>query len=114
MLLFRIGYDLSHLTSHRPRTTLEPITTHPSTQSELEYLEIFDFFNYPRLNTLASSTATTINNEFDGSASITSIGDSTPTQLQSLGQGQAQSLRATPAAVFVPSAESDWLLFKPP
>ncbi|KIV91757.1 hypothetical protein PV10_06264 [Exophiala mesophila] len=110
----RIAYDLCHLTSHRPRTTLEPISTHPSTQSELEYLEIFDFFNYPRLKTLSSGATTTNNADFDGSSTITSIGDSTPTHLQNLSQGQAQSLRATPVAVFVPSAESDWLLFKPP
>jgi hypothetical protein len=91
------------MTSQRPRSVLDPITTHNSPQSELEYLEIFDFFNYPRLNALAGNVS------FDLAAAALGTNQTTPTQ-----GGQAQnSHRATPAFV-IPNPESDWLIFKPP
>ncbi len=87
--------------SQRPRSVLDPVTTHNSSQSELEYLEIFDFFNYPRLNAIAGS------NGFDPSVLVTNQNQATPTQ------GQTRSYQATPAFV-IPNPESDWLIFKPP
>ena len=77
--------------SQRPRSVVEPITTHNSSQSELEYLEIFDFFNYPRLNAISSGV--------DPSAIPV--------------DNQAAAYRATPAFV-IPNPDSDWLIFKPP
>ncbi len=78
------------------------MTTHTSSASELEYLEVFDFFNYPRLNAIAGTNA------FDPSVPIAPV---TPTQGQ--GSAAAANFRATPAFV-IPNPESDWLIFKPP
>lgn len=89
------------MTSQRPRSILDPVTTHNSSQSELEYLEIFDFFNYPRLDAIAGTNA------FDPTVVATNQNQTTPTQ------GQPPSYRATPAFV-IPNPESDWLIFKPP
>ncbi|OCT48311.1 hypothetical protein CLCR_03871 [Cladophialophora carrionii] len=97
----RAAYELNLLTSQRPRSVLDPVTTHNSSQSELEYLEVFEFFNYPRFNAIAGS------NGFDPSVSVTNQNQTTPTQ------GQPPNSRATPAFV-VPNPESDWLIFKPP
>jgi hypothetical protein len=97
------------MTSRRPRSVLDPITIHNSSQSELEYLEIFDFFNYPRLNSIAGSDV------FDPSVSV-SVTTQNQTSPPSAGGGQGQtqqSFRATPAFV-IPNPESDWLIFKPP
>jgi hypothetical protein len=66
----------------------------------MEYLEVFDFFNYPRLNAIAG-------NGFDPSGMISPIGNNAGAQ------GQQPSHRATPAFV-IPNPESDWLIFKPP
>lgn len=82
------------------------MTTHTSPPSELEYLEVFDFFNYPRLNAIAGMKA------IDPTVVIAPV---TPTQGQQ-GNGQAGTAggyRATPAFV-IPNPESDWLIFKPP
>ncbi|KAG9784905.1 hypothetical protein ABEF93_003398 [Exophiala dermatitidis] len=49
----RCAYDLNLLTSQRPRSVLDPPATHNVSQSELEYLEVFDFFNYPRVDAIA-------------------------------------------------------------
>ncbi|EXJ69302.1 uncharacterized protein A1O5_07338 [Cladophialophora psammophila CBS 110553] len=97
----RCAYELNLLTSQRPHSVLDTVTTHNSSQSELEFLEVFDFFNYPRLSAIAGSNA------FDLSASVTNQNQTTPTQ------GQAPNHRATPAFV-IPNPESDWLIFKPP
>ncbi|KAH0833571.1 hypothetical protein AYO21_05249 [Fonsecaea monophora] len=97
----RCAYELNLLTSQRPRSVLDTVTTHNSSQSELEFLEVFDFFNYPRLNAIAG------NNAFDPTVSVTNQNQTTPTQ------GQPTSYRATPAFV-IPNPESDWLIFKPP
>ncbi|ETI20421.1 hypothetical protein G647_08456 [Cladophialophora carrionii CBS 160.54] len=97
----RAAYELNLMTSQRPRSVLDPVTTHNSSQSELEYLEVFEFFNYPRFNAIAAS------NGFDPSVSVTNQSQTTPTQ------GQPPNSRATPAFV-VPNPESDWLIFKPP
>lgn len=100
----RCAYELNLLISQRPNSVLEQVTTHNSSQNELEYLEIFDFFNYPRLNAIAG-------NAFDPSVTIapTTNNQQTPTPTQ----GQPPSFRATPAFV-IPNPESDWLIFKPP
>ncbi len=89
------------MSSQRPRSVLDPVTTHNSSQSELECLEVFDFFNYPRLNSIAGSK------ELDPSVSAANQNQTTPTQ------GQPPNHRATPAFV-IPNPESDWLIFKPP
>ncbi|KIX03907.1 uncharacterized protein Z518_07460 [Rhinocladiella mackenziei CBS 650.93] len=97
----RRAYEVNLLTSQRPRSVLEPVTNHNSSQSELEYLEIFDFFNYPRLNAIAGSG-------FDPSVTIAPVTNQTSTQGQ-----LSQSYRATPTFA-IPNPESDWLIFKPP
>ncbi|KAK5235351.1 hypothetical protein LTR47_003536 [Exophiala xenobiotica] len=96
----RTAYELNILISQRPRSVLEPATTHNAPQNELEYLEVFDFFNYPRLNAIAG-------NGIDPSVIISPVGSHVTTQ------GQPPSFRATPAFV-IPNPESDWLIFKPP
>jgi len=45
----RCAYELSFALSKRPRTVLDPITTKTPGLNELECLDVFEFFNYPRL-----------------------------------------------------------------
>lgn len=106
----RSAYELNLLTTQRPRTTLEAITTHPSSQRELEYLEIFDFFNYPRLNAISSNGLDPAPSS--GAITVASLGDQTPTQ--GGGQQTPHSLRGAAPAFVIPNPESDWLVFKPP
>ena len=92
------------------------MTTHPSSQNELEYLEVFDFFNYPRVNAMPNTNSIDLSGIASSSvvpstSSLGSGGDQTPTQPAS--QQQQQHSRATPAFV-IPNPESDWLVFKPP
>ncbi|KAK4945746.1 hypothetical protein LTR10_015094 [Elasticomyces elasticus] len=94
----RTAYELNILISKRPRSVLDPVTTHTAPQNELEYLEIFDFFNYPRLNAIAG-------NGYDPAVVVSPAGNAA-TQ-------QQQPFRATPAFA-IPNPESDWLIFKPP
>ncbi|EXJ90773.1 hypothetical protein A1O1_03877 [Capronia coronata CBS 617.96] len=130
----RQAYELNLLTSQRPRSVLEPPTTHNSTPSELEYLEVFDFFNYPRLDAIAgigfdpasviigpAAAANPIHKTTSTSTS-TPTPTPTPTAAAAAAAGttpagpqasQAPSYRATPAFV-IPNPESDWLVFKPP
>jgi hypothetical protein len=110
------------LISQRPRSVLDPVTTHNAPQSELEYLEVFDFFNYPRLNAIAGGGSV---NGLDAASTATATaipispvvvdGGSNPNQTPTPGGGPSSgsSYRAAPAFV-IPNPESDWLIFKPP
>jgi hypothetical protein len=103
----RCAYELNLLTSQRPRTVLEQASTHTSTQSELEYLEVFDFFNYPRLNAISAIAANGIGVGVEASPVPPTTVDQNPIP--------TPSFRGTPAPAFVvPNPESDWLIFKPP
>lgn len=91
----RSAYELNLLISQRPRTVLNPISRTP-TLKELEYLEVFDFFNYPRLS------ATVVGQSPVATASMPNTVD----------MGQSNGFRPTNFAM--PTPESDWLIFKPP
>jgi hypothetical protein len=91
----RSAYELNLLISQRPRTVLNPISRTP-TLKELEYLEVFDFFNYPRLST-------------------TVVGHSpVPTASMPNHVDMGQSNGFMPTNFAMPTPESDWLIFKPP
>lgn len=44
-----LAYELNHLVSQRPTSVLSPTSTRLTSLNELEYLDVFDSFNYPRL-----------------------------------------------------------------
>jgi hypothetical protein len=91
----RSAYELNFLISQRPRTVLNPISRTPTTK-ELEYLEVFDFFNYPRLST-------------------TVVGHS-PVAVASMPNVEIGNVNGgfRPTNFAMPTPESDWLIFKPP
>lgn len=79
--------------SQRPRTVLEGSTRRPPAYNELEYFDVFDFFNYPRLP-------------------LTPNVD-TSTSMQDMQNGeQVHDFRETDFSM--PTRESDWLMFKAP
>lgn len=45
---YSLAYDLGQLVSQRPDSVLNPTSTRLTSRNELEYLDVFDFFNYPR------------------------------------------------------------------
>ncbi len=117
------------LISQRPRSVLDPVTTHNASQSELEYLEVFDFFNYPRLNAIAAAGSINGLDTVAAAAAAASAipispvvvdnsssgNGNNPNQTPTPGGGpsSSSSYRAAPAFV-IPNPESDWLIFKPP
>lgn len=44
-----LAYELNQLVSQRPGSVLSPTSTRLTSLNELEYLDVFDSFNYPRL-----------------------------------------------------------------
>jgi hypothetical protein len=73
----RCAYDLDFLISQQPRSIVNPTPARTPGPNELEYLDVFDFFNYPRLpiaqenlingDSLADpGLLPSINNEFSG------------------------------------------------
>ena len=52
-----LAYDLSQLVSQRPQSVLSPTSTRLTSLNELEYLDVFDSFNYPRLRPASQMNA---------------------------------------------------------
>ncbi|KAH8695484.1 fungal-specific transcription factor domain-containing protein [Talaromyces proteolyticus] len=50
-MMRRRAYELHISAVQRPSTTIKPLPTKSVTAEDLDYLEVFDFFNYPRLPT---------------------------------------------------------------
>lgn len=46
----RTAHHLASLASRKPRSVLDPASTRPTSTNELEYLDVFDWFNYPRMH----------------------------------------------------------------
>ncbi|KAJ4242909.1 hypothetical protein NW757_011628 [Fusarium falciforme] len=46
----RSAYDLVTLTSTARHSSLEPTSTQVTSLSELDNIDVFDFFNYPRVS----------------------------------------------------------------
>ncbi|KKY23419.1 putative c6 transcription factor [Phaeomoniella chlamydospora] len=90
----KCSYDLSRLASSKRRTVLEPQSTRVTTLNELEYIDVFDFFNYPRVPDVIVTTPTR-----SGMLSDT----------QDIG-----SLTCIRTDFVAPTPESDWLRFQPP
>lgn len=51
----RHAYELNQLAAQKPRSVLTPTSTRLTGTNELEYLDIFDFFNYPKIPSASSS-----------------------------------------------------------
>jgi len=100
----RSAYDLSSALSKRPRTVLDPITTRTPGLNELECLDVFEFFNYPRLPPTATGEDPNISYITDP------MGDAT----QNLGQGM-DGIREAPSLSMSMSAPGiEGFIFKPP
>lgn len=72
----RSAFDLNQLASKRPRSVLSPTSTRLTRTNELEYLDIFDFFNYPKTPP-PSSTSLLLSSSIDfetDSAADTNLG----------------------------------------
>lgn len=57
---FSLAYDLAQLVSQRPDSVLNPTSTRLTSRNELEYLDVFDFFNYPRTRPSAQQGSFTV------------------------------------------------------
>ncbi|OHF00759.1 hypothetical protein CORC01_04076 [Colletotrichum orchidophilum] len=89
------AHDLVTLTSSTRRSGMEPTSTQVSSLSELDNIDVFDFFNYPKMSE-PSSRAT------NGQTNLLQ-----PQVMSGLG---GDSMRTTG----VPDPESDWLGFSTP
>jgi len=52
-----LAYELNQLVSQRPSSVLSPTSTRLTSLNELEYLDVFDSFNYPRLRPASQMNA---------------------------------------------------------
>ena len=81
--------------SQQRHSVIEATSTRTPSTFELEYLDTFDFFNYPRLPTALRDLQTMPD-------SVTAV-------------GSPDSVTGFPTTDFaMPNPESDWLVFKPP
>jgi len=80
--------------SQKPRSVLNPTSTKNPSINELEYLDVFDFFNYPRSSTTMGK------------------GENASEPLRSALNLHASYFR--PTEFTTPNPESGWLVFKPP
>jgi hypothetical protein len=93
--LGRSAYSLKLLLSQQRHSVIDATSIRTPTLAEIEYLDTFDFFNYPRLPTALRN--------------LQSIPDSVVTGADST------SVSSFPASDFaMPNPESDWLVFRPP
>ena len=98
----RCAYDLDFLISHQPRSAIRsyhPTRANTPLPNELEYLDVFDIFNFPRLP-MAPEVA---ENGFDGQNTGTGQ-EMASTHVDALNTG-AMSI----PNFAVPNPESDWL-----
>lgn len=56
-----LAYELNHLVSQRPTSVLSPTSTRLTSHNQLEYLDVFDSFNYPRLRPTPQISADSAN-----------------------------------------------------
>ena len=89
----RCAFDLDFLISQQPRS-VRPAPVRTPAPNELEYLDVFDFFNYPRL-------PPSLENFNTGAMGLSdALGEANPTA----------ALNSYAATNFVvPNPESDWL-----
>ena len=57
IFLNSLAYDLNQLVSQRPQSVLSPTSARLTSVNELEYLDVFDSFNYPRLRPASQMSA---------------------------------------------------------
>jgi hypothetical protein len=88
------AYNLNLLLSQQRHSVIDTTSIRTPAPIELEYLDTFDFFNYPRLpNALRD---------------LQNMPDS-------MAVGSSPSVNGFPTSDFaMPSPESDWLVFRPP
>jgi hypothetical protein len=93
--LGRSAYNLNLLLSRQRHSVIDATSIRTPTPAEIEYLDTFDFFNYPRLPAALRN--------------LQSMPDSAMTGADST------SVNSFPTTDFtMPNPESDWLVFRPP
>src|SRR5271163_1352890 len=91
----RSAYNLNLLSSQQRHSGMDAISIRNPTLAEIEYLETFDFFNYPRLPAALRNLPSMPDSAMAGVDSTTVSG--------------------FPTSDFaMPNPESDWLVFRPP
>ncbi|PGH10588.1 hypothetical protein AJ79_05411 [Helicocarpus griseus UAMH5409] len=102
----RNAYDLRILLSQRSSSTLQPPSIKTPAPNELEYLEVFDFFNYPRPSIPAANH----------SSSFTTPSTSAVPEL--VNNGTESWARLKTRSVYTnftySRSDPDWLAFQPP
>ena len=90
------AYNLNLLLSQKPNSVIDTASIRePAPKFELEYLDVFDFFNYPRLPTALRN--------------LSSVSDS------ATAPGSPASVTGFLSTDFaMPNSETDWLVFRPP
>jgi hypothetical protein len=93
--LGRSAYNLNLLLSQQRHSVIDATSIRTPTLAEIEYLETFDFFNYPRLPAALRNLQS-----MPGSA---------------MAGADSTSVSGFPTSDFaMPNPESDWLVFRPP
>lgn len=93
----RCAYDLDFLISRQPHTSLKsyhPTRANTPAVNELEYLDVFDLFNFPRMPNVGDTI---------GHNQATGIAQNTPTQVNN------SNPLATNLNFAQPDPDSDWL-----
>lgn len=91
-----LAYELNQLVSQRPGSVLSPTSTRLTSLNELEYLDVFDSFNYPRLSPVSQMNR-----------SFSKVSD--PTTQKILRFDELQSPAIEPNGRNLPNV--DWLVF---
>jgi hypothetical protein len=93
--LGRSAYNLNLLLSQQRHSVIDATSIRSPTVAEIEYLDTFDFFNYPRLPAALRN--------------LQSMPDSV------MAGADSTSVNGFPTSDFaMPNPESDWLVFRPP
>lgn len=93
-----LAYDLNQLVSQRPQSVLSPTSTRLTSLNELEYLDVFDSFNYPRLR-----PASQMNSSYSKAAEL---------NMQNIHRFDDARV-TTPQSAATTTPQSDWLTYRP-
>lgn len=92
-----LAYELNQLVSQRPQSVLSPTSTRLTSLNELEYLDVFDSFNYPRLR-----PASQMNSSYSKAATM---------NMQNIYRFDEARV-STPQSAATNPSQPDWLTFR--
>jgi hypothetical protein len=111
----RTAFDLDFLISRQPRQGIAAkprLRSVTPAQNELEYLDVFDFFNVPRVNYAGEHTAglhSHLGPDTNGDRAVDGIGSRERSGGNGNGNGSGHLVNEFNITNFMVDANSDWL-----